>query len=430
MKTTLFKTLSLSTLFALGAACGPGEVLVTEADDGASFENEAPVTWVDQSKVERQSIGNCWIYATTGWAESVNKAATGEAMNLSQSYLTYWHWFDQIVTRRVGTISTGGSFNTALAIFDRYGMMVEGDFIPTEATAEMSARQAAALDALNLSLKSGVLSDPAKRADRAVVRAELDRVWRLDAEVVRLFNNVFGASVSRTLERSYTARRPPSLLRANGARIFVMRPVDVPAQAKQNGELVTVTLADVMGTSNGWSRSGTLAWREASYPSSPTSRRALQKRIQRALNDHQPVVMSWFVDFNALARDGSFSLEQLRGGAGRQGGHMVVMHDYEVDGVPGYGTLKAGVNETRPEALEAALSDQATVKFFRVKNSWGTYRPDRWDDAPIPGYHDLYVTYLNGPIKKCGTTPAGETDTSNCTTNTQPWWDVVLPAGY
>ena len=104
---------------------------------------------------------------------------------------------------------------------------------------------------------------------------------------------------------------------------------------------------------------------------------------------------------------------------------MVIMYDYEVSNVPGYGTLPAGVEETRPEALQAALSPDAEVKFFRVKNSWGTSRPDRGENALLPGYHDLYVTYLNGPIKQCDSS-----NTSDCRWDIQPWWDVVLPAGY
>jgi hypothetical protein len=103
---------------------------------------------------------------------------------------------------------------------------------------------------------------------------------------------------------------------------------------------------------------------------------------------------------------------------------MVVGFDYEVTDVPNFGTLKAGVDETRPEALEAALSPDAKVKFFRIKNSWGAFRPDRWDQAPLPGYHDLYVDYLNGPIRECD-----EGDTTHCSSMV-PLWDVAFPAGY
>jgi hypothetical protein len=417
--------LMLSTLMS----CGPIDEAAVPVDDEL-VGSEAPVTWVEQSKVERQSIGNCWVYAATGWAESLNKAATGTEMNLSQSYITYWHWFDQIVNGRVGKIETGASYFTALALFDRYGLMDQQAFIPFEASAEMSARQASAQKAIDLSLASGVLSDPAKRGDRAVVRAELDKAWALDSDVVRLLNSVFGASVNRTVERNYTARRPPSVRLSNGTRISVMRAQDISVRVKKGNEFTTGTLADVMGTPNGWSRSGPLAWSMVNYPSSASARRTMQTRVQRALHDHQPVVLTWFVDFNALAADGSFSLEKLGDAPGGQGNHMGVMYDYEVDNVPGFGTLKAGVDETRSAALSAALSPEATVKFFRVKNSWGVDRPDRWVNAPLPGYHDLYTTYLDGPIKRCETKADGSTDTARCNSTTQPFRSVVLPAGY
>ena len=95
----------------------------------------------------------------------------------------------------------------------------------------------------------------------------------------------------------------------------------------------------------------------------------------------------------------------------------------------GFGTLKAGVKETRQAALDAALSDQAQISFLRIKNSWGAFRPDRWAEAVIPGYHDLQSPYLNGPVKKCAETASGNTDTTKCT-NHVSLWDVVLPPGY
>ena len=240
---------------------------------------------------------------------------------------------------------------------------------------------------------------------------------------------MFGDSVSRTLDVAYKTKKPSTYKRADGVTIRVMRPLDIPVRAKNQstGNFINVTLADVIGTTG----NSTYAWKEAYYPYSKTDRRALQKRVQAALHDNQPVIVSWFVDFNAMGRDGTFTVEEIarRGGPGRQGGHMTVMHDYEAE-VPGFGTLKAGVNETRPDALKAALRDDAKIKFFRVKNSWGAYRPDRWDAASIPGYHDLFITYLDGPIKKCETTADGETDNTRCFRDQTPLWDVVLPAGY
>jgi hypothetical protein len=79
--------------------------------------------------------------------------------------------------------------------------------------------------------------------------------------------------------------------------------------------------------------------------------------------------------------------------------------------------------------MEKALADGTKIIFVRVKNSWGGIRPDRWDAAPIPGYHDLDMKYLNGPIKDCPGEDA-PSDPSVCVGTTVPLWDVVLPAGY
>ncbi len=108
---------------------------------------------------------------------------------------------------------------------------------------------------------------------------------------------------------------------------------------------------------------------------------------------------------------------------------MVVMEDYQVDVGAPFGTLKAGVLEKRPEALEAALKDTSTIQFIRVKNSWGAARPDRAFAPGMPGYHDLYLDYLNGPVKRCNERN-GETDTSNCPYDHTPLQNVVLPPGY
>ena len=80
---------ALSLLVAAGCSAAPGI-------DGALGDNENPIVDVPHTDVERQSIGNCWIYAHATWAESMNKAATGRDFDISQSYWTYWHWFDQI----------------------------------------------------------------------------------------------------------------------------------------------------------------------------------------------------------------------------------------------------------------------------------------------------------------------------------------------
>jgi hypothetical protein len=102
------------------------------------------------------------------------------------------------------------------------------------------------------------------------------------------------------------------------------------------------------------------------------------------------------------------------------------MSDYEATDVPGFGTLKAGVTETRPEALEAALASESRIVFLRVKNSWGP--TGAGDEFKTSGHYDLYMKYLDGPMKVC-LQPDGSQDSANCTDQT-PFGSLVLPAGY
>ena len=102
------------------------------------------------------------------------------------------------------------------------------------------------------------------------------------------------------------------------------------------------------------------------------------------------------------------------------------MSDYEIENVPGFGTLKAGVDETRPEALEAALSPEASIVFLRVKNSWGP--TGAGSEFTVSGHYDLYMKYLDGPMKNC-LQPDGSTNRDACRDEV-PFGSLALPAGY
>jgi hypothetical protein len=398
---TLAAMMSASAAFGMGCAVETGE---EASDDLTPDQTDQAISDVKHSPVKRQSIGNCWLYATATWAESMNLSATGQTANVSESYWTYWHWFDEITRGFVSTeVETGGSFQVAAEIIRNYGLMNEGDFIPEEANAEMSARQASALAKINESVKNGVLKDPAKRRDRAVVRAELDKAWELKPEVVAQLDKVFGKDVSKTLRSSTTY--------TTGTKII--RPTAFKAKYKNGttGAFRTVSLRTALDE-----------WRVTNHPDyDAAAQRRFQIRFQKALHDNQPVIISWFVDFNSMTRNGTFEAPPAT--PGRQGGHMTVMEDYQINDVPGFGTLKAGEPATQ-EQMAAALDPKAKIEFIRIKNSWGAYRPDRWDNAPQPGYHDLYMKYLLGPVKQCA-----EGSTTNCW-NTVPFNDIVLPPGY
>ena len=309
----------------------------------------------------------------------------------------------------------------AADIIGRYGLMKEGDFLADEAGAEMSERQRVALAAIDASLKTGVLRDRELRKNREVVRKELDRAWGLEAAVVARMDAVFGASVERTLDSSFDAF-------AASAENRIIHAMDFDARLKDptTEQFVVKPLAEALGMGMGGSP---LAWQVVEYPREAGERRAFWKRVQRALHDEMPVITSWTIDFNALRRDSVVSMSELaRRGPGAQGGHMTVMHDYQAE-VPGVGLLRAGAQAT-PAQMEAALADGTKIDFVRVKNSWGGIRPDRWDLGALPGYHDLELAYLDGPIKKCELDASGNSDPTRCTREMTPLIDVVLPAGY
>jgi hypothetical protein len=89
--------------------------------------------------------------------------------------------------------------------------------------------------------------------------------------------------------------------------------------------------------------------------------------------------------------------------------------------VPGFGTLPAGVKETRPEALAASLDPRATITFLRIKNSWG-------DDNLNEGLYDMTMSFVDGPVAKTNTRSCKEGRPIQ--TPDAALYKVGLPAGY
>lgn len=410
--------LSFLALLALAAPLAAG-CSSTDASSSSPVVDDNEIVDVKHTPVERQSIGNCWIYAQATWVESMHLSATGESFDASQSYWTYWHWFDQIAGGLSSQISTGGNWSTANNIIRKYGMMAGKDFVAADATNEMSLRQKTALAAMNASLATGALKDPAARRDKKLVRTEMDRAWGLTPEMSATLDKVFGAGATRT----FASTKPAS---ATGTPIlrgddFKVSYANGPGAAPQQKTL-TQAMAD---------------WSEAFY--SPADKRPFLLRVQKALHANQPVLISWFVDFNGLEnRDGplkgSFNLATLKElGAGRQGGHETVLKDYQAK-LPDGRVLAAGTtldpNKPADAALLASALDPRTeIQFLRIKNSWGGARPDRAFAPGMPGYHDLYLDYLDGPIKKCVETN-DVTDDTNCPSTVAPLQSIVLPPGF
>jgi hypothetical protein len=419
MKTSILSLRSLRFLAPLGLAL---TAMAAPGCEGESTESDSgDVTDVKNSSVKNQSIGNCWVYASVGWAESLHLTQTGNTLNISESWISYWHWYEQIAGAPTGEgavatldaktqLTTGAWFGVAAELMRRYGVIDEGAFIPEEAEAARSSRQSSALSAINTSLKSGVLSDAAKRKDRKLVRAELDKAWGLKPEVIKLMDDTFGADANKTFGKG-TAKVPTGTTTLRSANAI---------EVGKN-----ISLGDAIGAPKSKydvkTRTGKYAWNDASYPSSASARRAIQIKAQRAMHEGMPVIMTWFVDFAAL-KSNVFAEPPVTPGS--QGGHMTALEDYQINDVPGYGTLAAGTLVTEKAKLDAALSPSAKIEFFRIKNSWGSSLapPNASDD--LRGYYDLHMKYLDASLTKCT-----EKNGDKCGTKTQTpgLWAFTLP---
>lgn len=434
------KQLSASSRFGLGV------VLLLSAPVGCSSSNDAqdkprpqPITDVPQSAVENQTLGNCWIYATAGWMESLHLAATSEVIDLSESYWTYWDWYEDIQAIDGNTLPMGGTFRVAAGLALSYGLMLEKDFLPSDDSASGSAAQAKAKRIIEEELRAGRLAKLEDRKDPERVRLVLDEAWGLRPEIREELDRIFGRDGRRTF---WT---PTEAGGADNADSQVLRTTDLPVKYARFDSTSRKTTFEEHSVD--WA---TAAWAEHTYEDSwvsalrddaealQTARRSLQIRVQRALHDRQPVLMAWDVDFNAMrdagnGKPGSFRLNTLesRGTPGQQGSHLTVLEDYEVR-LPDGAVLPAGITlspaiEDEDLQLKAALAPEASISFFRIKNSWGEAGAELGAPDGFAGYHDLYIDYLNGPIAWCG---GGPDAAGSCSGSNTPLDQVILPPGY
>jgi hypothetical protein len=352
------------------------------------------VTQVNQSEVKRQLIGNCWLYAAASWLESLLKSTDGREVNVSETYWTYWDFYEKLKDGSQlddeGKFPTGGHWWSVRYLIQTYGWIPQDDFQPWEENQQRASEMQACgeRDIVPELQEGGRLYRVDQRSD-TVIRQVLDEV--------------FSCQGRYPIDWSYVQGK-------------VQRASATPLQL--SGSPRRTTLSEQLSV-----------WQVIAHPGRDSSQlgkglpsrrsreltEALGLRVRRALNDKQPVVLSFEVTFEAPDAGGLFNLDTLaeRGTLGHRGGHMLVLHDYTVSRAPRYGDL--GEGEMSPEEKAAALKGQ--LETLVAKNSWGRYRWDRpWLGA---GYSRFTWDYLTARYfdEKTGVfVPFMES--------------VILPAGY
>ena len=363
---------SLSLLFVAGCAglvtSGCGLIANTSANSPLPSFSRPQTVDIDHTSIKWQTIGNCWAYSHLGWAESLIKKATGESLDFSETYLTYRHFEEQLLlTSDLNEIQTAGSFERTVFLLQKYGLLLEGEFIPDESGVARSLVQARAVERINESLKYGPL-----KTDRSplLIRSEL--------------NKAFGISDEQFLLRTERVRLPREI--AMGLRSE--RPWTLEDDLASWHEVV-------------WDPD--LYHVPSSLPATAAqltrSRKSLLKTVKSALNQGHPVMINWFVDFAALDEQGEFTLATLqKNGSGHQGHHSSVMEDYVVTGNhPETGEPYETPEGNIDEKLKEWAAEKGRLRYFVIKNSWGgAERLDRpsYSRFGEKGYARLDASYL------------------------------------
>jgi hypothetical protein len=401
---SLHRTVRLAPVLALlVAACGDEPDAAVTASD---------VTSVDDTAVKAQTIANCWLYATAAWSESLHLAATREAVDISEGYWTFWYWFEEIVGSDLALreldvsepIVEGGWWGIAAEIATRYGWMSEQEFRPAGEGLSKATWHHDAVEAMNASLQTGLLSDTWNRGDRILVFDELVRIWGLDPAVADDMRSIFGKGVTHDL-RGFTY--------LGSSRV---RSLEALASYSHDGLRITTQdqiygTIDPAATPAEGRRIGAEAWSEIRYQwlagTDDVRRRDMLRNVQDTMHKRMAVPVAWAV---SSAQEGVYSGAQYW----ISGLHESVLVDYEVEEVPGFGTLPLGTAITNPAALEAALDPAARVTRFRLKNSWGAdpyYSEEEWRQFGYggpppttpkesylpskPGYNDVTMDYFD-----------------------------------
>lgn len=408
------------------ASCGAPPAPGSEADAVTEIPRTSPRN--------QKETGNCWLYATAGWIESLEYAAlAGDAtkrapLHVAPAYWDYWDWYGKITGGQVhGTsvsevkdeLDSGGSWGTAVELVLARGLVRDPDFLGDGASTDAKGTTAA-LATLATSLTRGALAKAHARADGALVRREIERAFGVRAAVARAIADVFGEDGRATLRDGATA----SGIIQDAEHVLIVHP-------QPSGPPIPGTLREAIGDAASKSdpdrRVGPHAWTDVLYhPTDADDQRAFLRRIQRALHAGAPIPFGWYWASNADPTEtGAFtSIPKKPASEADSVDHETLLVDYEVDDVPGYGRLAVGTPANDAQKA-AALADAARIVFFRAKDSYYAYRTGK-AGARI-GYSDLYVDYLVGSVRVC---PIGVARTSSKCHDQVPLEDVTLPPGF
>jgi len=367
---------------ALGAGCAPDGATGTGADD---------ITSTKETPAKEQSVGNCWIYATLGWVESMHVAHADEQLNLSESYFTYLHWFmrissDRFVFDKHGDWNTGDFVGWGQEIIARYGLMDEAAFIATEATLDRSARQEAAEVAVKAALApGGALGTPEQRKDPTAVRKVLDAAFKLPPSVSAKLTKAFGADLSKT-------RGKGASLSASGFR----DPAKMIVAVAKDG--ARITLDDAIGeldparpitaSRDRGERRGKYAWQRVPFGKTPAERAATVLRLKKTLNAGFPAPIDWYPAWASMRQADTSFHEPID--LSRKGGwHASLVHDYQLRLADGK-VLPVGTPITDAAVLQKTVAPDTAIELLRFKNSWGR------EVGPLAarGYTDATWGYL------------------------------------
>jgi hypothetical protein len=327
--------------------------------------------------------------------ESMVLAATdgAEVKNFSETYLTYWHFRNELLYRvgiRSSQVQTGGNFATARNLIQKHGLLNEGDFIESEKETISSTTQLTAQNEINKSLKSGALSalltgeEMSEEEKIKLVDAELQRVFQVDIQE-KVKRSISGDDL--LVKSSITGEPIPLNEELNNWETINFRKMVLKGWMFTFPENIPVEELDYSKTISLTSR-----------------QKDLFQVLKAALNDKLPVLLSWSVENNAR-KDGVYNIDNLiaKGKPGEQGLHLTIIEDYTASGFdPMTGErFSLGEGELTPEEKKLAL-DYGKIDDLIIKNSWGLYPGYTYKADGEYGYHKLNKSYLLTWLKANG----------------------------